>query len=218
MPPRQQFRLLRVRGFVIMRTRFDWNLTITDAGELADPRYRSNPVDRCYFCKSNLYDRIRQLTKAPIASGANLDDLDDYRPGLVAARERDVVHPFVEAGFSKSAVRWLARLMMLEDLADLPAQPCLSSRIETAIEVREEDLAFIDAAEREAGDCCLRRRRYGAESPGLAWCWNSGRSGSGDRGSCCGTAYGGDMHAGWQALHRHQVIMCVVRPLYEPVA
>jgi uncharacterized protein len=131
--------------------RFGWNLIVTDAGEFDDPRYRANPVDRCYFCKSNLYDRIRHLTAAPIASGANLDDLDDYRPGLVAAKERNVVHPFIEAGFAKSAVRALARSMALEDLAELPAQPCLSSRIQTAIEVRETDLAFVDAVEQEAG-------------------------------------------------------------------
>lgn len=131
--------------------RFGWDLTVTDAGEFADPRYRANPVNRCYFCKSNLYDRIRQLTAAPIASGANLDDLDDYRPGLIAARERDVVHPFIEAGFAKSAVRALAHAMALEDLAELPAQPCLSSRIQTAIAVRESDLALVDAVEQAAG-------------------------------------------------------------------
>jgi uncharacterized protein len=132
--------------------RFGWDLIVTDAGEFADPRYRANPVDRCYFCKSNLYDRIRGLTGAPIASGANLDDLDDYRPGLIAAKERDVVHPFIEAGFAKSAVRALARFMALEDLAELPAQPCLSSRIQTAIAVRETDLAFVEAVEQAAAE------------------------------------------------------------------
>jgi len=135
--------------------RFGWELIVTDAGEFADPRYRANPVDRCYFCKSNLYDRIRGLTDAPIASGANLDDLDDYRPGLIAAKERDVVHPFIEAGFAKSAVRALARSMALEDLAELPAQPCLSSRIQTAIEVRPTDLAFVDAVEQAAAESLL---------------------------------------------------------------
>jgi uncharacterized protein len=130
--------------------RFGWDLIVTDAGEFADPRYRANPVDRCYFCKSNLYDRIRGLTDAAIASGANLDDLDDYRPGLVAARERDVVHPFVDAGFAKAAVRALARAMALDDLAELPAQPCLASRIETAISVDAADLVFVDAVEQAA--------------------------------------------------------------------
>jgi uncharacterized protein len=132
--------------------RFGWDLVVTDAGEFSDPKYRANPINRCYFCKSSLYDRIRDLTDAPIASGANLDDLDDYRPGLTAAKERNVVHPFIEAEFAKSTVRELARFMGLEDLADLPAQPCLSSRIQTALEVRETDLAFVDAVEREAAD------------------------------------------------------------------
>lgn len=129
-------------------TRFGWELIVTDAGEFADPRYRANPVNRCYFCKSNLYDRISGLTTAPIASGANLDDLDDYRPGLIAAREHNVVHPYIEAGFDKPAVRALAHWLGLMDVAELPAQPCLSSRIQTAIAVRESDLAFIEAVER----------------------------------------------------------------------
>jgi uncharacterized protein len=130
--------------------RLGWELHLTDAGELADPRYQANPVNRCYFCKSSLYDRIRVLTAAPIASGANLDDLDDYRPGLLAAKERGVVHPFIEAGFAKPAVRALARALGLDDLAELPAQPCLASRIETAIPVQAPDLAFIDRVEQAA--------------------------------------------------------------------
>ncbi len=127
-----------------------WELYVTDAGELADPRYRANPADRCYFCKSNLYQRIRALTTAPIASGANVDDLNDYRPGLLAAKEHEVVHPFIEAGFTKAAVRALARRLGLHDLAELPAQPCLASRIETAIPVAAADLAFIDEMEQAA--------------------------------------------------------------------
>ena len=85
--------------------RFGWDLIVTDAGEFADPSYRANPVNRCYFCKTNLYERIRRITDARIASGANLDDLDDYRPALLAAKEHGVVHPFIEAGFAKAAVR-----------------------------------------------------------------------------------------------------------------
>lgn len=124
-----------------------WNLAIADAGEFADPRYRANPVDRCFFCKSNLYDRIRSVTQATVASGTNLDDLGDFRPGLKAASLRGVVHPFVEAGIDKAAVRALARLHGLDDLADLPAQPCLSSRVETGIAIDADDLGFIDAVE-----------------------------------------------------------------------
>jgi uncharacterized protein len=124
-----------------------WRLTLLDAGELADDRYRANPVNRCYFCKSNLYDRIRQITDWPIASGTNTDDLSDFRPGLAAAAERGVCHPFVLAGVDKNTIRGLARDWGLADLSELPAQPCLSSRIETGIAIDPRDLAFIEAVE-----------------------------------------------------------------------
>jgi pyridinium-3,5-biscarboxylic acid mononucleotide sulfurtransferase len=124
-----------------------WALTITGAGEFEDRRYRDNPADRCYFCKTNLYDRIRALTSSRIASGANLDDLSDYRPGLAAAAERDVVHPYIEAGMTKPAVRALAREMGLAEIAELPAQPCLASRVETGIAIDPGDLDFIDRVE-----------------------------------------------------------------------
>ena len=85
-----------------------WPLVLLDAGEQADARYRANPVDRCYYCKTNLYARIREATPDTIASGTNRDDLDDFRPGLRAAAERDVVHPYVEAGIDKARVYALA--------------------------------------------------------------------------------------------------------------
>ena len=124
-----------------------WDLTVTGTGEFEDRRYRDNPANRCYFCKVNLYDRIRALTPRRIASGANLDDLADYRPGLTAAAERDVVHPFVEAGMDKPAVRALARSIGLPDIAELPAQPCLASRVQTGIAIDAGDLAFIERVE-----------------------------------------------------------------------
>jgi uncharacterized protein len=127
--------------------RFGWRLREVDAGEFADPRYRANPVNRCYFCKTNLYARITRVTGGPIASGANLDDLGDYRPGLLAASEHQVRHPFIEAGMDKKAVRALARALDLTDIAALPAQPCLSSRIETGIAISAEDLEFVAVME-----------------------------------------------------------------------
>ncbi len=135
----------RVRDYA---ARFGWQLVEVDAGEFADPAYRANPVNRCYFCKTNLYSRIAHVTEGPIASGANLDDLGDYRPGLTAAAEHRVRHPFVEAGMSKAAVRALAREFGLDDVAELPAQPCLSSRIETGIAISAVDLAFVARMER----------------------------------------------------------------------
>ncbi|MDQ0346547.1 adenine nucleotide alpha hydrolase [Ancylobacter vacuolatus] len=125
-----------------------WDLTVTGTGEFDDPRYRDNPVDRCYFCKTNLYDRIAGLTEWPIASGANLDDLGDYRPGLIAAAERRVVHPLIEADMTKADVRALARTLGLGAVAELPAQPCLASRVETGIAIAAGDLAFVEVAER----------------------------------------------------------------------
>lgn len=127
--------------------RFGWQLLTTDSGEFADPRYRSNPTDRCYFCKNNLYVRIATLTDRTIASGANLDDLDDYRPGLIAARDHAVVHPFIEAGIAKADLRRIAARLGLSDIAELPAQPCLASRVETGIAIDAADLAFIHAVE-----------------------------------------------------------------------
>jgi len=62
-----------------------WRLHVLDAGEFADPRYRANPADRCFYCKTNLYGRIARETGATILSGTNADDLDDWRPGLKAA-------------------------------------------------------------------------------------------------------------------------------------
>lgn len=124
-------------------------LVLLDAGEFADEAYRANPSNRCYFCKSHLYDAIRARFKTTIVSGANLDDLSDFRPGLLAARERDVHHPFVEAGITKARVRELARRLGLGAIAELPSAPCLSSRVETGIRIEAPALALIDAIETE---------------------------------------------------------------------
>lgn len=143
--------------------RHGWRLVVLDAGEFADPRYRANPVDRCYYCKSNLYARIRTATPDAIASGTNADDLADFRPGLRAAAESGVVHPYVEAGLDKARIYGLAAALGLGDLERLPAQPCLSSRVETGIAIAAADLAFIDAVETRlaqqfGGDATLRCR------------------------------------------------------------
>ncbi|GLQ56165.1 adenine nucleotide alpha hydrolase [Devosia nitrariae] len=124
-----------------------WRLHIIGSGEFEDPRYRDNPANRCYFCKTNLYQRIRSISNAPIASGTNQDDLADFRPGLAAASESSVIHPYVLAGMDKKTVRRLARELGLDAVAELPAQPCLASRIETGIAISADDLAFVDAVE-----------------------------------------------------------------------
>ncbi len=125
----------------------DWLLRIITAGEFADPAYRANPVNRCFFCKTNLYGAIATVTGRQILSGANMDDLGEYRPGLDAARNHRVRHPYVEAGIDKAAVRALARRLGLPAIADLPSAPCLSSRIETGIRIEPAMLRFVNAVE-----------------------------------------------------------------------
>lgn len=124
-----------------------WALTIIDAGEFLRDEYRANPVDRCFHCKTSLYGAIRPATGAQIVSGTNLDDLGEYRPGLDAARDHSVRHPFVEAAVDKASVRAIARHLALDDVADLPSAPCLSSRIETGIAIDPAMLACVHAAE-----------------------------------------------------------------------
>ena len=131
-----------------------WRLELVDAGELHDARYVANPANRCYFCKTNLYSTIapRAGAGATIVSGTNTDDLGDFRPGLAAAAEHAVRHPYVECGIGKSAVRAIAARLVLHDLAELPAAPCLSSRVETGIAIDPEVLKAVDACERLVRD------------------------------------------------------------------
>ena len=125
-----------------------WRLRMVDAGEFTDETYLANPIDRCFFCKTNLYGSIARHSDAQILSGANLDDLREYRPGLEAAKRHSVRHPYLEAGIDKTAVRSLARELGLGALSELPAAPCLSSRVETGIAIRAEVLRAIHAVER----------------------------------------------------------------------
>jgi uncharacterized protein len=118
--------------------------------EFADPNYLRNNSDRCYFCKSELYGRLEGLKDAlgveTIASGANLDDQGDHRPGMKAAAEHGVRHPLQEAGLTKDHVRQLAKAWDLPTW-DKPATPCLSSRIAYGEDVTPEKVRMIDAAE-----------------------------------------------------------------------
>ncbi len=124
-----------------------WALDVFDAGEFERDEYRANPVNRCFFCKTSLYGSIAARTAHTIASGTNTDDLGEYRPGLLAARDHGVRHPFVEAGIDKRAIRLLAGKLGLGDLADLPAAPCLASRIETGLRIEADMLGLVHRAE-----------------------------------------------------------------------
>lgn len=134
----------RVRALAQRET---WRLTVFDAGEFGNEDYRSNPVNRCFHCKHSLYEAIRRLTDATIVSGTNQDDLGEYRPGLEAARLFRVRHPYVEAGISKTGVRVLAARLGLGDIADLPAAPCLASRVESGIRIEAATLQLVHRVE-----------------------------------------------------------------------
>jgi uncharacterized protein len=135
--------------------------------ELARAGYRDNGPDRCYHCKTELYERLAAIASAEgyaaVFSGANVDDLGDVRPGLHAAAEHGVRHPLVEAGFRKDDVRRVAAELALPS-ADKPAMPCLASRVPYGTAVDPAMLAQIDRAEqalRALGYRELRVRHLG---------------------------------------------------------
>jgi len=126
-----------------------WTLHVIDSGEFADESYLANPYNRCFHCKTNLYQSITTLARGTILSGANLDDLGDYRPGLRAASDYGVLHPFVACHVDKRTVRDLCQYLGYPDLAQLPAAPCLASRMETGLRIEAGALSFIHQIERE---------------------------------------------------------------------
>jgi uncharacterized protein len=129
---------------------FGAEVEIVSTGELADPSFRSNPEDRCYHCKSELYRELegvaRRFGAAAILDGTIADDLGDWRPGTRAAGEAGVRSPLAELGFRKVDVRAAAGHLGL-DSADKPASPCLASRIPYGIEITREKLSMIENAE-----------------------------------------------------------------------
>ena len=130
--------------------RFGFRHRVINTYEMEREGYVANSSQRCYFCKTELYDRLIQLAQAEgyacVANGANLDDQGDYRPGLQAAAEHEVRSPMVEAGLTKDAVRQIA-LKLDIPIWDKPAQPCLSSRIPYGIPVTVETLSKVERAE-----------------------------------------------------------------------
>jgi len=144
----------------------DLKLIEVNPGEQDDPDYRANAGDRCYFCKSHLYESLHGLADelgiAHIANGTNADDVGDHRPGLVAAGEHRVVSPLLEAGLGKAEVRALARRLGLAN-ADKPAAACLASRIAYGTEVTGSRLSMVERAEaalRDLGFAGFRVRHH----------------------------------------------------------
>jgi pyridinium-3,5-biscarboxylic acid mononucleotide sulfurtransferase len=118
--------------------------------ELNNPNYTSNPANRCYFCKSELHDTLKPLAIARgysyVVDGINADDLQDYRPGIVAAKERGARSPLAEVGVSKLEVREISRFLGLT-WWNKPAQPCLSSRFPYGEEITINKLSRVGRAE-----------------------------------------------------------------------
>lgn len=121
-----------------------------ETAELARPGYAANAPDRCYFCKTELFERLGSLARvegcAWVLDGANLDDLGDVRPGREAARQHGVRSPLVEAGLRKADIRALSRALGLPTW-EKPAMACLASRIPHGIPVTIERLGQVERAE-----------------------------------------------------------------------
>jgi len=140
---------------------------IINTEETENKNYLKNPNNRCYYCKSELYTKLKavseQLRIKNIANGTNFDDLGDYRPGLQAADEKNIISPLKEAKFTKQDVRELAKHLGLE-IWDKPSSPCLSSRVPYGQEITLNKLSIIEQAEdflKDFGIRELRVRHFG---------------------------------------------------------
>lgn len=130
--------------------------------EMANPNYTSNPVNRCYFCKSELHDTLKPLALQRgypyVVDGVNADDLQDYRPGIQAAKERGARSPLAEVGITKLEVRQIAKELGLP-WWDKPAQPCLSSRFPYGEEITVAKLQRVGRSERYLRQLGLKNLR-----------------------------------------------------------
>ena len=131
-------------------------LKIVRTQEMKNPAYQANSANRCYFCKTALFEKIEELRRLlnnppgishwPIFYGANLDDLGDFRPGMQAAREASILSPYIELNINKVTIRSICAHFGLE-IAEKPAMPCMASRIAYGEEVTREKLNQVEEAE-----------------------------------------------------------------------
>ncbi|PSO49656.1 MAG: ATP-dependent sacrificial sulfur transferase LarE [Cyanobacteria bacterium SW_9_44_58] len=140
---------------------------LIETHEMDDPNYTSNPVNRCYFCKSELHDTLKPIALSRgypyVVDGVNADDLQDYRPGIQAAKERGARSLLAEAGITKADVRELTKQLELP-WWDKPSQPCLSSRFPYGEEITIAKLQRVGRAEvylRQQGWINIRVRSDG---------------------------------------------------------
>jgi uncharacterized protein len=146
---------------------FGARIEVVTTGELADPNFRSNPANRCYHCKSELYRGLTEVAARvgaeAILDGTIADDVRDWRPGRRAADERGVRSPLAELGFTKEDVRAAAEHFGLAS-HDKPASPCLASRIPYGTEITRENLSMVERGEEllhSLGFRVVRVRHYG---------------------------------------------------------
>ena len=159
--PRREF-----QEAVDIAKQFGFPLHVVNTHEMADANYTSNPSNRCYFCKSELFENLAEIAKREgwqtIVYGENASDVGDHRPGAAAANEYQVRAPLKEVGLTKTEIRQFSAELGLPT-ADKPQMACLSSRIPYGEPVTEEALGMIEAAEnvlRDAGFYEVRVRHH----------------------------------------------------------
>lgn len=142
--------------------RFGFDVESVETAEMKSPAYVQNSGDRCFHCKSELYDRLTAIAAeraiSYVVDGTNADDLSDYRPGRRAATERSVRSPLAECGLSKNEIRKLSKKYDLPTW-DKPASPCLASRLPNGVPVTIERLSKIERGEAVLRDFGFREFR-----------------------------------------------------------
>jgi pyridinium-3,5-biscarboxylic acid mononucleotide sulfurtransferase len=161
-----------LRDALELARRLGASVEVISTSEMENPDYASNPINRCYFCKAELFSKLDAMARdrgfRAIAYGENADDAQQVRPGRQAAAEFQVLAPLKEVGLTKSEIRALSRAIDLPT-ADAPAQPCLSSRIPHGTPVTIAALGMIERAEAIVRDLGFRVFRVRHHSQGN-WC------------------------------------------------
>jgi uncharacterized protein len=138
------------RAAIDIAARFDLPLLEVHTHELEDPNYLANPTNRCFYCKTELWNRLvpvaRERGFAVVCDGTNADDLHEHRPGKAAGAAAGVRSPLAEAGLTKSAIRAASRALGLPT-SDAPAAPCLSSRVQYGLSITPSRLKQVEASE-----------------------------------------------------------------------
>jgi len=154
-----------IAGARALAATLGFNFLEIETNELVDPAFRENTADRCYYCKSELFDLLKRVADthglSHVADGSNVDDLDDHRPGRRAALENGVVSPLQDAGLTKTDIRELARTLELPNW-DKPSMACLASRVPYGTRITENTLQAIGRAEDTLAGLGLRQMRVRA--------------------------------------------------------